>query len=107
VLLNYGFALTRVRFRGYLLWTWVCSLPGLFIYAAGADAAATAARDGRAPWGLILAAAGVLALLAAVVWRLRRRVRDDGEGAGRSPGVVTDRGPGSGVPPRPRTTGRS
>ena len=37
-LLNYGFGLTKVPFITYVLWSWVCMLPGTILSVVGADA---------------------------------------------------------------------
>ena len=65
-LLNYGFGLTRVRFWTYVLWSWLCMLPGTVLYVVGADALTKGIAQGRVPWALIgaMAAAGIaLAIL--------------------------------------------
>jgi uncharacterized membrane protein YdjX (TVP38/TMEM64 family) len=48
-LLNYGFGLTKVKFRTYIFWSWLCMLPGTVLYVvAGAGAADTV--QGEVPW---------------------------------------------------------
>ncbi|MCI0341724.1 MAG: VTT domain-containing protein, partial [Planctomycetales bacterium] len=80
-LLNYGLALTRVRFGPYLLASAVAMLPGTFLYVyvgSLAGGAAELASGGAAlpgPARAILLGAGLVATLAAVAWitRLARR----------------------------------
>jgi len=71
-LLNYGFGLTRVRFGTYVLWTFLCILPGTALYVVGADAVTRGLAEGRIPWPLVGALAAVLALLLFAVRRARR-----------------------------------
>ncbi len=61
-LLNYGFGLTRVSFRTYLFWSWLCMLPGTVLYVVGADALSVGLAEGQVPWPLlgVLAIAGVI-----------------------------------------------
>lgn len=71
-LLNYGFGLTRVRFGTYVLWSFVCMLPGTALYVVGADAVTRGLAEGRVPWGLVGALAAVLVILLLVIRRARR-----------------------------------
>jgi uncharacterized membrane protein YdjX (TVP38/TMEM64 family) len=65
VLLNYGFGLTRVRFRTYVFWSWLCMLPATVLYVLGGEAVVRGLADGRVPWGLVAGiGASVLVLLA-------------------------------------------
>jgi len=70
-LLNYGFGLTRVRFRVYLFWSWLCMLPGTILYVVGADTVTRTAAQGRIPWLLI----GILTLTLAIITMLVREAR--------------------------------
>lgn len=71
-LLNYGFALTRVRFGTYLLWSFLCMLPGTVLYVVGADALARAVAERRVPWPLVGVLAATVLLVAWLVRRARR-----------------------------------
>ena len=71
-LLNYGFGLTRVSFGTYLLWSFVCMLPGIALYVVGADALRRGLADGRTPWGQLATLVGLFVLLLLVVRRARR-----------------------------------
>jgi uncharacterized membrane protein YdjX (TVP38/TMEM64 family) len=71
-LLNYGFGLTRVSFGTYLLWSFVCMLPGIALYVVGADALTRGLADGRTPWGQLATLVGLFVLLLLVVRRARR-----------------------------------
>ena len=54
-LLNYGFGLTAIPFRTYLLWSWLCMLPGTVLYVVGVDAVVSGLSLGKIPWPLIAA----------------------------------------------------
>ena len=75
-LLNYGFGLTRVPFRTYAFWSWLCMLPGTVLYIVGADAVTKAITPGGVPWLLILvviATAALLALLVHYAYRILKK----------------------------------
>lgn len=74
-LLNYGFGLTRVRFRTYVLWSWLCMLPGTVLYVVGADAVTKGLAEGRVPWPLVGVVAAVSLILYFVVRRARRSLQ--------------------------------
>jgi uncharacterized membrane protein YdjX (TVP38/TMEM64 family) len=74
-LLNYGFGLTRVPFRTYVLWSWVCMLPGTILYVVGADAVTRGLAEGRVPWPLVGVIASVAAILFIVVRHTRRTLQ--------------------------------
>jgi uncharacterized membrane protein YdjX (TVP38/TMEM64 family) len=75
-LLNYGFGLTRVPFRTYVLWSWLCMLPGTVLYVVGADAVTKGLAEGRVPWPLVGVVAAVAAILFFVVRRARRALQN-------------------------------
>lgn len=70
-LLNYGFGLTRVRFSTYLVWSFLCMLPGTLLFVVGADALARGLAEGRVPWLLVGVLVGVLALVSLLAHRAR------------------------------------
>ncbi len=76
-LLNYGFGLTRVPFWTYVLWSWLCMLPGTILYVVGADALTQGIAQGEVPWMLIGAMGGVGVLLAILVRYARRRLQGE------------------------------
>ncbi len=75
-LLNYGFGLTRVPFWTYVVWSWICMLPGTMIFVVGADALTQGLTQGEIPWGLvaILAVAGLI--LTVLVRQARRTLKE-------------------------------
>jgi uncharacterized membrane protein YdjX (TVP38/TMEM64 family) len=73
-LLNYGFGLTKVRFWTYVLWTWLCMLPGTVLYVVGGDAVVTGIKEGRVPWALVGIVAAGLVVLSAVGYVVKRKI---------------------------------
>ena len=70
-LVNYAFGLTRIRFRTYLFWSWLCMLPEMAFYVIAADVLVTALRSGTVPWALL----GVVVVLGVMLAIVFRRVR--------------------------------
>jgi len=72
-LLNYGFGLTKVSFKTYVFWSWLCMLPGTIIVVVSADAITQGLIQGHVSYELI----GVIALaaisLGLMVWYARRQ----------------------------------
>ncbi len=75
-LLNYGFGLTRVPFRTYVLWSALCMLPGTILYVVGTDAVATTLEDGKVPWVLVGVVVLIVGLLTIVVKQARKKLKD-------------------------------
>lgn len=71
-LLNYGFGLTRVSFWTYVLWSWLCMLPGTVLYVVGADAFTKGLQQGEIPWPLVGAVVVAAVILTLLVRRARR-----------------------------------
>jgi uncharacterized membrane protein YdjX (TVP38/TMEM64 family) len=78
-LLNYGFGLTGVRFWTYVLWSFLCMIPGIILYVVGADALYQAVIMGKVPWALVGTLAAVFVLLTMLV-RYARRSLNEKEG---------------------------
>jgi uncharacterized membrane protein YdjX (TVP38/TMEM64 family) len=65
-LLNYGFGLTKVSFKTYVFWSWLCMIPGTIIVVVGADAITQGITEGLIPWtliGVVVIAAFILSLI--------------------------------------------
>jgi uncharacterized membrane protein YdjX (TVP38/TMEM64 family) len=75
-LLNYGFGLTKVSFKTYVFWSWLCMLPGTIIVVVGTDALTQGLTQGRIPLELL----GVLFVtcfaLGLIVWYSRRKLNE-------------------------------
>lgn len=76
-LLNFGFGLTKVPFWTYLLYSWICMLPGTILYVAGFDAIFTGIKEGRVPWALLAVVAAMAMLLFFIIKKARQRLRED------------------------------
>ncbi|OGP82789.1 MAG: hypothetical protein A2Z08_00690 [Deltaproteobacteria bacterium RBG_16_54_11] len=79
-LVNYGFGLTNVRFWTYVLWSWLCMLPGTVLYVVGTDAAIQAIVDKKVPWILVGIVIGTSILLVALVRFARKRLHEEKKG---------------------------
>jgi uncharacterized membrane protein YdjX (TVP38/TMEM64 family) len=75
-LLNYGFGLTRVAFRTYVVWSFVCMLPGTILYVVGSAAIAEALREGKVPWLLLVVVALILVIIIVLGRRARNKLRE-------------------------------
>ncbi|MCA1990225.1 MAG: VTT domain-containing protein, partial [Desulfarculus sp.] len=84
-LLNFGFGLTRVPFGTYLLYSWLCMLPGTVLYVVGFDALFTGLAQGRVPWALVAVAAAMAMLLTLLIRRARRRLGPENDPAQNQP----------------------
>ena len=75
-ILNYGFGLTKISFRTYIFWSWLCMLPGTIIVVGSADVVTHGIAQGTIPWtivGVVCAAAIILLMLG---WYARRILRE-------------------------------
>ena len=75
-LLNYGFGLTNVPFRIYVLWSFLCMLPGTILYVVGTDAVTTAVQEGRVPWVLVGIVLLIIGLLTVIVKKARKNLKE-------------------------------
>ena len=66
-------------FRTYLLWSWLCMLPGTVLFVVGADTVTRTVGEGRIPWLLLGILAMTLGLIVVLVRQARRKL---GEGDG-------------------------
>ncbi len=78
-LLNYGYGITGVSFRGYVLASWIAMLPGtlLYVYLGAAGVQVAAAATGAASWGqtaLQFLGLGATLAVAVVAGRIATRV---------------------------------
>jgi len=81
-IVNYAFGLTHVRFWRYVAVSWICMLPGTFLYAAGTDVVLDSVGSGDVPWVLLASVGAALALMLVIgrraVRRLGRVEREEG-----------------------------
>jgi uncharacterized membrane protein YdjX (TVP38/TMEM64 family) len=75
-LLNYGFGLTKIPFRTYVFWSWLCMLPGTVLYVVGVDAVIQLIIQKKMPWILFGVIAGVVVLLVFLVKFALSKIKD-------------------------------
>ncbi len=85
--LNYGFGLTGISFITYVMWSWLCMLPGTVLYVVGADVLIRSLAEGRVPWLLVVALGLVGGSIVLLARAARKRI---GEGELRNDEEVSD-----------------
>ena len=75
-LLNYGFGLTRVPFWTYVVWSWLCTLPGTILFVVGADALTLGVAEGEVPWALVGVLVGMIILLMILVRQAHKKLQE-------------------------------
>lgn len=78
-LLNYGFGLTKVSFKTYVLWSWICMLPATILYVVGADALTVGLSEGKMPWVLIGVVGIVVVIMTFLIRYARQKLSDKEE----------------------------
>lgn len=78
---NYGFGITQVRLKTYVMWSLVGKLPGTIVLVVGVDAIYQALMRGEVPWGLVILVLATSAGVALTVRHLNQRLRADVEAA--------------------------
>ena len=89
-LLNYGFGLTKVHFRTYVMWSAVCMLPGTILYVVGSAALLEALAQGKVPWILVVVVVVILGILTVLVRQAKKKLKE-GE-ISSSPDAVPEKG---------------
>jgi uncharacterized membrane protein YdjX (TVP38/TMEM64 family) len=74
-LLNYGFGLTNVPFRTYVLYSWLFMLPGTVLYVVGADALTKGMANGQMPWGLVALLSVMLVVVALMLKSAKKKLQ--------------------------------
>jgi uncharacterized membrane protein YdjX (TVP38/TMEM64 family) len=75
-LLNYGFGLTRVSFKTYVFWSWLCMIPGTIIVVVGTDVLTQGIIQGRVPLVLIGVLVITTLVLGLIAWYARRQLQE-------------------------------
>lgn len=76
---NYGFGLTRVPLKTYVIWTIVGKIPGTVVLVVGVDLVVEAISDDRLPWAQLVILLVIAIGLAWLVRRARAWLSDDPE----------------------------
>lgn len=74
-LLNYGFGLTRIRFWTYVIWSWICMLPGTILFVVGADVLTQVMAEGEVSWPLVLTLAAAAIGLGLLIRFARKKLQ--------------------------------
>lgn len=74
-LVNYGFGLTKIPFKTYVFYSWLCMLPFTIIFVAGADIAMSLS-EGEVPWLLIMVVAIIGVILSVVVKHAKQLIEE-------------------------------
>ncbi|NIA21262.1 MAG: hypothetical protein GWP05_04670, partial [Anaerolineaceae bacterium] len=69
---NYGYGLTRVRLPTYILFSWLCMLPGTVILVLAPAGLVQGVKEGKVPWPLLAVLFGAI-ILALVMTYLGKR----------------------------------
>ncbi len=75
-LLNYGFGLTKVSFKTYVFWSWLCMLPGTILVVVGTDVLTQGLTQGRISWELLGVFLITCIALGLIVWYSRRKFKE-------------------------------
>ena len=75
-LLNYGFGLTRVSFKTYVFWSWLCMIPGTILIVVGTDVLTQAITEGRISWELVSVLAITALVLGLIAFYARRQLQE-------------------------------
>jgi uncharacterized membrane protein YdjX (TVP38/TMEM64 family) len=75
-LLNYGFGLTKVSFKTYVFWSWLCMIPGTIIVVVGSDVITKGITQGRFSLELISVVAIAVIVLCLIAWYARRQYKE-------------------------------
>jgi uncharacterized membrane protein YdjX (TVP38/TMEM64 family) len=73
-LLNYGFGLTKVSFKTYVFWSWLCMIPGTIVVVVSADVFTQIFIEGKIPWVLVGVVVCAAFSLVIIVWYARWRL---------------------------------
>ncbi len=75
-LLNYGFGLTKVPFLTYVLWTFICIIPGTALFVVGTDAITQSISKGEVPWLLVGIVVLILGILTVIVRKAKKSIKE-------------------------------
>ena len=71
-LVNYGFGLTRISLKTYVIFSWLFMIPGTILYVAGGEALQKALLEGQVPWKLLV----VIAVTGGALYYLGHKYRE-------------------------------
>ena len=72
---NYGFGLTRVRFSTYLIWSFLCMLPGSVLVVVAADVTVETLSEWQVPWACVIVLASTVVVMVGLATYTLLKVR--------------------------------
>ncbi|MCX6665279.1 MAG: VTT domain-containing protein [Euryarchaeota archaeon] len=75
-LLNYAFGLTKVSFKTYLFWSWLCMLPAIILVVVFGDLFTESVLVGKISWMSIGVVITAVCLLGIVVFAAQKKFRN-------------------------------
>jgi len=73
-LLNYGFGLTRVSFKTYLFWSWLCMLPSTIVYVIGGELFVEAVSTHHFSTDILVAFGISIVLMGSLVYLAKKKL---------------------------------
>ncbi|MGM0491062.1 MAG: TVP38/TMEM64 family protein [Planctomycetota bacterium] len=73
---NYGYGLTAIRFSTYAIWSWLCMLPGIILFVAGADILTEMLVEKEFRWSFVAVIAVRVMILAMLFPKVRQIYRE-------------------------------
>ena len=70
-ILNYGFGLTKIPFKTYIIWSTIGMIPGTVVFVGGSDAIYQSLTTGRIPWELSIFIVSMVILIIGIGWYVK------------------------------------
>ena len=70
-ILNYGFGLTKIPFKTYIIWSTIGMIPGTVVFVGGSDAIYQSLTTGTIPWELTILIISMILLISGIGWYVK------------------------------------
>lgn len=70
-ILNYGFGLTKITFKTYIIWSTIGMIPGTVIFVGGSDVIYQSLTTGIIPWELSILIISMILLIIGIGWYVK------------------------------------
>jgi uncharacterized membrane protein YdjX (TVP38/TMEM64 family) len=70
-ILNYGFGLTKIPFKTYIIWSTIGMIPGTVVFVGGSDAIYQSLTTGAIPWELTIFILSMILLISGIGWYVK------------------------------------
>ena len=70
-ILNYGFGLTKIPFKTYIIWSTIGMIPGTVIFVGGSDVIYQSLTTGIVPWELSILIISMILLIIGIGWYVK------------------------------------